>query len=180
VAVMDGKANRKYPDFASFFDGEFLYLGEIGYERDADGPNETALRLTVSYLDVHDGEGPGAGPGQSVMISGDKQFGGRWALAGRWSRSFERLSADYRELFSLGAMWLEPFGRSQDIAGFGIFAGEPSDADRGVESGFEVFYVVRLTQTVSVMPDVQYWHRNDRDGPGARTWVLGLRLDFEF
>jgi hypothetical protein len=180
VAVMDGKANRQYPDFGSLVDGEFLYLGEIGYERDADGPNEVALRLTVSHLDVHDGVGPERGPGQSVMVSGDRKFNGRWALAGRWSRSFERLSGDYRELFSLGAMWLEPFGRSQDIAGFGIFAGEPSDADRGVESGFEVFYVLRFTQTVSLMPDVQYWHRNDRDGPGARSWVLGFRADFEF
>jgi hypothetical protein len=180
VAVMDGKANRQYPDFASFFDGEFLYLGEIGWERDADGPNETALRLTVSYLDVHDGEGPEHGPGQSVMVSGDRKFNGRWALAGRWSRSFERLSSDYRELFSLGAMWLDPLSRSQDIAGFGIFAGEPSDPDRGLESGFELFYVLRFTQTVSLMPDLQYWHRNDRDGPGARSWVLGFRADFEF
>ena len=77
-------------------------------------------------------------------------------------------------------MWLDPFARSQDIAGFGIFAGEPSDADRGVESGFEVFYVLRLTQTVSLMPNVQYWHRNDRDGPGARSWVPGFRADFQF
>ena len=46
--------------------------------------------------------------------------------------------------------------------------------------GCEVFYVLLLTQTVSVMPDVQYWHRNDQDGPGARTWVLGLRTEFEF
>ena len=177
---MDGKANRKYPDFASFFDGEFLYLGEIGFERDADGPNEAALRLTVSHLDVHDGEAPGKGPGQSIMISGDKQFNGRWALAGRWSRSFERLSSDYRELFSLGAMWLDPLSRTQDLAGFGIWAGQPSDADRSLESGFEFFYVLRLTQTVSLMPDLQYWHRNDRDGPGARSWVLGFRADFEF
>jgi carbohydrate-selective porin OprB len=114
------------------------------------------------------------------MVSGDRKFNGRWALAGRWSRSFERLSGDYRELFSLGAMWLVPFARSQDIAGFGIFAGKPSDADRGVESGCEVFYVLRLTQTVSVMPDLQYWWRNDEDVPGARTWVLGLRAEFEF
>jgi hypothetical protein len=180
AAIMDGKANRRYPDFGSLVDGKFLYLGEIGFERDVDGPNEAAVRLTISHLDLDDGEGPEHGPGQSVMVSGDRQFNGRWALAGRWSRSFERLSGDYRELFSLGAMWLVPFARSQDIAGFGIFAGKPSDADRGVESGCEVFYVLRLTQTVSVMPDLQYWWRNDEDVPGARTWVLGLRAEFEF
>ena len=77
-------------------------------------------------------------------------------------------------------MWLDPLSRSQDLAGFGIFAGEPSDADRGLESGFEFFYVLRLTQTVSLMPDLQYWSRSDQDGPGARTWVLGLRADFQF
>jgi hypothetical protein len=180
LALVDGKANRQYPDFASLFDGQFLYLGEIGFERDVDGPNEAALRLTVSHLDLDDGEGPEHGPGQSVMLSGDRHFNGRWALAGRYSRSFERLSADYRGLLSVGVMWLLPFARSQDIAGFGLFAGDPSDPDRGTESGFEVFYRLQLTQAVGLMPDLQYWSRDDRDGDGARAWVWGIRAEFEF
>ncbi|MBW2510024.1 MAG: carbohydrate porin [Deltaproteobacteria bacterium] len=180
VAFVDAKANRQYPDFASFFDGQYLYLGEIGFERDVDGPNEAALRLTVSHLDLDDGDGPEAGPGQSVMLSGDKHFNGRCALAGRWSRSLDRLSADYRELFSLGVLLLVPFSRTQDIAGFGVFTGEPSEADRGWESGAEIFYRLRLTQAVGLMPDIQYWSRDDRDGENARTWVFGLRMEFEF
>jgi hypothetical protein len=180
LAFIDGKANRQYPDFASFFDGRFLYLGEIGFERDVDGPNEAALRLTVSYLDLDDGDAPELGPGPSLMLSGDKRFNGRWALAGRWSRSFDRLSAVYRELYSLGALWLLPFSRTQDIAGFGLFTGEPSNADRGWESGAEIFYRVRLTQAVGLMPDIQYWSRDDRDSDNARTWVFGLRMEFEF
>jgi len=180
VAVMDGKANRQYPDFASLFDGELLYLGEVGFERDVDGPNEAALRLTLSHLDVRDGENPEAGPGQSVMLAGDRHFGGRWALAGRYSRSFERLSADYRELLSLGLLWVVPFGRPQDITGIGFFVGEPSDAGRGVESGAEIFYRLQLTQAISVMPDLQYWSRDDRDGEYARSWVWGLRAEFQF
>jgi hypothetical protein len=176
LAFIDGKANRQYPDFASFFDGQYLYLGEVGIERDVDGPNEAALRLTVSHLDLDDGDGPG----QSVMLSGDRRFNGRWALAGRWSRSFERLSADHRELYSLGVLWLVPLSRTQDIAGVGVFSGEPSDAGRGWESGAEVFYRVRLTQGVGMMPDVQYWSRDDRDGDSARTWVFGVRMELEF
>jgi carbohydrate-selective porin OprB len=114
------------------------------------------------------------------MISGDRQFGGHFALAGRWSKSFERLSADHRELASLGLMWLQPFSRSQDIAGLGFFVGDPSDPDRGTESGFEVFYRLKLTQAVSVMPDLQYWSRDDRHGEGARTWAWGIRAEFEY
>jgi hypothetical protein len=64
--------------------------------------------------------------------------------------------------------------------GYELVGLEYLPADRGLESGFELFYVLRLTQTVSLMPDLQYWHRNDRDGPGARSWVLGFRADFEF
>jgi len=180
VAVMDGKASRRFLDFGSLFDARLLYLGEIGFERDVDGPNEAAVRVTVSHLDVADGENPSLGPGESLLISGDKRFQGRWALAGRWSRSFRRLSADYRELLSLGLMWLEPLGRSQDRVGFGVFTGDPSDDARGWESGFELFYRLRLTNAVSVMSDLQYWWRDDREDDGTRSWVWGIRSEFEF
>jgi len=180
LAILDGKANRKYPDFGSLWDGEFLYLGEVGYERDADGPNESAVRLTVSHLDVRDGDNPAAGPGQSIMVSADRRFDGRWALAGRWSRSFNRLSADYRDLVSIGILSLAPFAREQDIAGFGVFTGRPSDSQRGRESGFEVFYRVVLTQAVGVMPNLQYWSRDEPSGENARTYVWGIRAEFEF
>jgi hypothetical protein len=180
AAVVDGKANRKLPDFESLADWQMLYLAEFGYEHDVDGPNEAALRLTISHLDVRDGEGPEAGPGQSVMLSGDKHFNGRWAMAGRYSRSFERLSADYRELGSLCFLWLSPLAREQDIAGLGFFAGDPSDPARGTESGFEVFYRLKLTQAVSIMPDLQYWSREDDEGEGTSAWVLGIRAEFDF
>jgi len=180
VALVDGRANRQFLDFSSVFDGQLLYLGEIGFESDVDGPNEAAIRVTVSHLDVADGEEPELGPGQSLMISGDKRFDGKWALAGRWSRSYNRLSADYKELASLGLLWLGPLGRSTDLGGFGLFAGKPSDGTLGWESGFEIFYRLRLTNAVSVLPDLQYWRRDDPDGDGTRSWVWGIRSEFEF
>jgi hypothetical protein len=94
LAVMDGKASRRFLDFASLLDLQLLYLGEIGFEHDVDGPNDAAVRVTISYLDVEASENSVFGSGQSLMISGDKRFNGAWALAGRWSRSFDRLSAD--------------------------------------------------------------------------------------
>jgi hypothetical protein len=180
VAVMDGKAHRKYPDFASVADGKLLYLGEVGYEHDVEGPSEAAIRLTITHLDVEDGEGPAHQPGQSVMISGDIRFRGKWALAGRWSRSFKRLSADYRELVSLGVLWELPFGRSQDLAGFGLFAADPSESARGLESGGEIFYKLQLTHAISMSPDLQYWLRDDEGGERVRTWVWGVRSEVEF
>jgi hypothetical protein len=180
AAFMDAKANRKYPDFSSVADGEFLYLAEVGFESDFDGPEEAAVRLTVSHLDLDDGEGPQNGPGQSVMISADRRFNGRWALAGRWSKSFERLSADYRELLSLAAMWLSPGNRSQDIAGFGVFAGEPSDRALGTESGCEIFYRLKLTQALGVMVDLQYWSRDHSGGTETSSWVWGVRVEFDY
>jgi len=180
VALMDGRANRQFFDFASAAKGQLLYLGEIGFERDVDGPNETAIRFTASHLDLDDGENPAGGRGQSLMISGDKRFNGNWALAGRWSRSFNRLSADYKELASLGLLWLGPLGRPMDLGGLGFFTGNPSAADLGWESGFEIFYRLRLTNAVSVLPDIQYWRRDDTNGDRIRGWVLGIRSEFEF
>jgi hypothetical protein len=180
LAAIDGKANRKYPDFKSMGDGQLLYLGEVGFERDIGGAKEAALRLTVSHLDVDDGDNPGAGTGQSAMISAVKRFDGRWALAGRWSRSFGRLSSDYRDLYALGVLWLVPLARSADIAGLGLFSGDPSDAARGRESGGELFYRLKLTQAVGLMLDFQYWSRDDDNAEKVRAQVWGLRAEFEF
>jgi hypothetical protein len=181
LGAMDGKANRKYPDFGSLLDGQLLYLAEVGYEHDLEGPDETALRLTFSHLDVEDGDAPQRGPGQSLMVSGVKTFDGSWALAVRWSKSFERLSADYRDLISLGLLLLEPTQRENDILGVGAFLADPSDESFGAEYGGEVFYRLQLTQAMNLMPDLQYWS-NDRtdDGSSEGKWIIGFRLNFEF
>lgn len=161
-----------YPDFKSLFDGQFLYVVEVGFERDPDGPNAATVRLTASHLDVRDGDGPTKGPGDSLMVSAMKRFAGRWALAGRWSKSYRRLSSDYRELLSLGTVWLTPLGRQYDFVAFGIFSGDPSTASRGRESGVEVMYKLQMSQAMSLSPDLQYWNRDD-GGLEVRTWVPG-------
>ena len=180
VAVMDGKANRQFFDIESIFDGELLYLAEIGFENNVDGPNESAIRITFTHLDVKDGNSPSHGPGQSLMVSGDIRFEGMWAIAGRWSKSYKRLSADYEELLSLGIMWLMPFNRDQDLAGFGFFAGDPSDEIRGLEYGGEFFYRLQLTNAFRVLPDIQYWIRKDESSEKITTWIWGIRSEFEF
>jgi hypothetical protein len=179
LAVMDGKANRQYPDFKSIKEGRLLYIGGVGYETDLGGPNEAAVRLTVSHLDLP-GENPQKGRGQSVMISAERQFDGQWAVFGRWSRSFNRFEADYRELLSLGGGWINPFGFDGDFLGFGFFAGRPSNPAKSVESGFELCYKLVLTQGLSLMPDLQYWSRNDSGGNRVRTWVSGVRFNIEY
>ena len=179
VAAIDGKANRQYPDFKSLVDGEFLYLAEIGFEHDLDGPNETIFRLTGSHLDL-DGNNPEKGPGQSLMFSAERRFNGQWATFGRWSKSYKRLSSDYRELLSLGIAWLQPMGFRQDFLGLGLFVGDPSDPDKGDEYGAELSYKLQLTQDISVMPDLQYWYRSDPDNQKISTWIVGFRGNFEF
>ena len=179
LAAMDGKANRRYPDFKSIKDGRLLYIGEFGYENDLGGPNEAALRVTVSHLDLP-GENPEKGRGQSLMISGERQFDGRWAVFGRWSKSFKRFEAGYRELISLGIAWTRPFGFSNDFLGFGYFASRPSNPDKSVESGFELSYKLLISQGLSLMPDLQYWTRNDSGIDRVRTWVGGIRLNVEY
>jgi len=179
VAAIDGKANRKYPQFDSLLDWELLYLAEVGLERDLGGPNETAVRITASHLDLS-GENPNEGPGQSLMFTAERRFNNRWAVFGRWSKSYNRLSSDYRELVSLGTAWLTPFGFDQDFMGLGVFVGDPANPQRGDEYGAEWSYKLRLTQDFSLMPDLQYWYRNDPDGQRTSTWIAGIRVNFEF
>ena len=179
IAAIDGKANRKYPQFDSLLDWELLYLAEVGLERDLGGPDETVVRLTASHLDVS-GESPNEGPGQSLMFSAERRFDNLWAVFVRWSKSYERLSGDYRELLSVGTAWLQPFGFNHDFLGFGVFIGDPTDPEKGDEYGAEWSYKIQLTQDVSLMPDLQYWYRKDANDQQTSTWIAGIRGNFEF
>lgn len=179
VAALDGKANRKYPQFDSLLDGELLYLAEAGFERDLGGPNEAILRITASHLDLS-GQSPEEGPGQSLMLSAEHQFDGKFATFMRWSKSYKRLTSDYQELLSMGIALLQPFGFSQDLLGFGVFVGDPSSPEKAYEYGAELSYKLQLTQDISVMPDLQYWYRNDSSAQRISSWVTGVRLNFEF
>gem|GEM_PF-1869946 len=180
AAVIDGKANRQYPDFGSLADGQFLYTGEFGYERDPGGDRELAVRVTASHLDVADGEAPQKGPGGSVMLSAMMRLGPAWGIAGRWSRSFRRLSSDYRQLVSVGLVRHEPMGRQNDFMAVGAFVGDPSDPSRATESGVELAYRIQLTQAVNLMPDLQFWTGRDASGKRSRAWIAGVRLNFEY
>ncbi len=178
AAIMDAKAKRTWPDFSSLFDGELLYIGEVGYERDEGGPNHTAIRVTLSYIDLADGPNPEKGPGWAAAVTAVRRVGGRFAVFGRWTRSWHRRSSKYRELLSVGGAWTQPFGRSQDFLGLGFWVGHPSDAKRHSELGVELSYRIQLTQAVSVMPDAQYWVR-DETGEDVNVLILGVRLNFE-
>ena len=180
AAVLDGSADRKFPDFDSFGDGRFLYVGEAGYERDLGGPQEMSVRLTWTHLDETVEDGITKPAGESAIISFASKFRDRWAVAGRWSKSYRRLTADHKELFSLGLIRLGPFDYDGDAIGFGVFRGEPSAADRGTEYGAELFYRLSLSQDISIMPDIQYWHRDDPDGQRVRSMVYGLRIDLVY
>jgi hypothetical protein len=179
LAIADGDADRKAPSFSSLADGRLLYVTEFGFEQDLDGPDAFSIRLTLSHLDEtqRDGVKP---PGEAAIVSISRKFADRWAVAGRWSKSYRRLTSEYKELYSLALLRLRPFGFDDDFAGFGVFVGEPTDATKGTEYGAELNYKFRLTQALSVMPDVQYWHRNDSGGAHIRSWVIGFRLNIEY
>jgi hypothetical protein len=153
---------------------------EAGYERDLGGSREMSVRLTLTFLDATVDDGVTKPAGQSAILSFDRRLNGDWALAARWSKSYRRLTSDYRELYSMSLIRLRPYEMDGDSFGIGLFAGRPSDADRGEEFGAEIFYKLRLTQDISSMPDMQYWYRNDPGGKSVRTFVYGLRVNFSY
>jgi len=60
------------------------------------------------------------------------------------------------------------------------WVGDPSDSDRDVESGFEIFYKAQISQALTLTPDIQYWSTDGATDHGTHAWVGGLRLNFEF
>lgn len=172
--------NSNYPDFGSFSKGQFVYLAEMGMGRDPSGPDEFSARVTASHLDLDDGSNPDKGSGESLIVSLLKRHASQWAVAGRWSKSFGRLSSDYRELGSLSFMWLEPFSRPRDLLGVGAFVGDPSDSSKGSEKGLDVFYRIQLTQALNITADIQYWNRRDAGDGTTNTWIYGIRGLFAF
>lgn len=80
----------------------------------------------------------------------------------------------------MGVALLQPFGFSQDFLDFGVFVGDPSSPEKAYEYGAELSYKLQLTQDISVMPDLQYWYRNDSRAQRISSWVTGVRVNLEF
>jgi len=86
----------------------------------------------------------------------------------------------FEQAATLGLAWPQPFNRSTDLFAVAGVWGEPNDPVRREEKLFEMFYRVRVTETLEVTPDVQLIV-DPASNPGRDAIIVGgLRLQLLF
>jgi len=176
----DAKGSQEHPDFDSFSDGDFKYVGEVGISTSAGGlPGE--LKITPSYTArTGDTDAPGDRSGWGMVLTATQAVGENLETFAQYRHSWGRAVGGFDRVFTAGLMVDPPFGWTDDLTGVGIFYGNPIDPDNRDEYGIEAFYRLQLTQRLDVTPDIQIF----RAGRATRTEdtvvVGGLRLRLVF
>ena len=96
----------------------------------------------------HQGSGYGGGFGF------EHEFASGWAPFGKFGIATDR-GTSIRQTNTLGVAQVHPFARSGDMFGVSFSYTEPNQTGRRHESVAESFYRVRLTQSISLGPDLE-------------------------
>jgi len=169
----DALASATETGFATIDEGELFWAAEAGYRHDPGGDREGNFRVTVYGLAGTADDGVG------FAASLDQHLGGGLIPFFRVGYSADDI-ADI-ELFVSGGLGVDaPFGRRGDFAGVAYARADPRGGDTDEESVLEAFYRVRLTETLTVSPDLQLVF-DPLDNPDKDVLVVGaVRLQFTF
>jgi len=184
-AFVDSKAEGDL-DFSSFFDGKFTYLGEATWQPD-NANGETSIGLVGYYTEARNRRTSESG----VVGQFTHEWGAdaHYAAFGRYSIRDGGESEDPANPVSeepvkhggfFGFAWNRPFGRHDDLLAAAAMYGEPTDSKKaqGFDSqyGIEVFWSLRATPWLKVLPNVQVI-RNRWDDVET---VVGIRINAGF
>lgn len=176
----DGKGSQKYPDFESFFEGDFKYLVEIGFKTTLGGrPGE--YKITPSYTDrTGDTDAPADRAGWGLILTARQEVADNLTAFAQYRHSWDRAVGGFDRLLTFGLMLDPPFGWTDDLAGIGFFYGHPVDSRNRDEYGFEAFYRLQLTHRLDVSPDIQVYRAGRATRTESTVVVGGLRLRVVF
>jgi hypothetical protein len=177
VGFTDAKANQNYPDFQSFADGKYHYLGEIGWTPTFGCDSEGEYKITQSYTArTGDPNDVGQREGYGLILSGRQDINRRVGISARWNKSFERFNSGLRESLATGFTFTGIGNYKDDWISFGFFYGKPIDRTLQEEHGMEVYWRAQLTKTIDVTPDFQVYF--DRAGQPGPAFFGALRIRF--
>jgi hypothetical protein len=186
VGFNDAKPNGKDIDIRSFNDGKFVRHLELGLTPSFDfGEGEYKISLadiddtTNTHTSVNELEANKAGQTLSVSVSQD--FGNLGIFA-RYNRSYQRYAAKTKAVAVAGLV-VNDLLDNQDVLGIGYAEVEPIDRIRkqhGNEKSIEIYYDIKLTNRLSIAPDIQYYFTKaaTKGINTAGDTIFGLRLRY--
>ena len=182
VGFQDAKGNQERIDFNSFGDGEFAYLGELGFTPGVAGKNAGVYKLNVGYVD-ETGRGaiPAEQSGWGLILSAQHDIGEEYGLFAIYRRSWDRYVNNTEVAAGAGVMWKKPLGWVDDRLGIGAIYTKPHDTKEGAlrdEYGLEAFWRFQLTPRLDMTTDLQFYPRPGRKEQDDPVAVFGLRLRY--
>jgi porin len=166
--MSDSDAISTHSPFTTL-NGRWLYAGEIGYQPVFDGLGQGIYRLMIYGRDTKS-----ATDEIGVAVSIDQNLSDDLGVFFRYGGNDGGINA-IRHLLAVGVSFLNPFGRSNDLAGVGVSFTYPSDSDLRDEYAVESYYRLQLTEGVELSPDVQVIFDPSAGGQDV-VGVFGMRL----
>jgi len=174
----DAKGNQNYPDFNSFFDTRFSYLGEVGWTP-KNAENEGEYKCTLSFTDkTGDPSDVGQRSGYGLILSARQDFYKRVGLSLRWNKSFERFNSGLTQSLATGLTFTGIGQHKDDWISCGWFWGDPIDATLNEENGMEIYWRAQLTKNIELTPDLLVYF--DKAGQPGTSYFGALRVRFIF
>lgn len=154
----DAKANQTYPDFESFLDGKYHYIGEFGLTPDFNGENKGEYKITLSHTArTGDPNDVTQRDGAALILSAQQDIHDQVGLSMRWNKSFERFNAGLRESLAAGVTLTGIREYKDDWISLGFFYGKPTIRQQNEEYGLELYWRAQITETIEVTPDIQFY-----------------------
>lgn len=170
LGFQDLNHNLKYPDFKSFFMGEYVYVAEVGWY-----PLETLERTKISFTlniaDKHTLSKTGYGIIGNIRHDITKKIG----FFARYGQSFEYFSTDYKQSFATGFVFKGITIWDNDRVGVGYMYNVANNVGNGIDEGLEIYYKWLITNRFSLSLDSQIYFQSSLAKNNDLTTILGAR-----
>ncbi|MEP3046618.1 MAG: carbohydrate porin [Roseibium sp.] len=182
AGFQDAKGDQSSIDFESFADGQFSYLGELGWTPTfGEGLNGT-YKATAGYVGKTGNSGAVSDTdGWGLVISAEQDLTDRFSVFGVFRKSWGKIINNTEMTAAGGIMVNGPFNFSDDQIGFGGFFAKPYDTQNGTlqdEFGLEAFWRFQLTPRLDFTPDAQLYIQPGRVSEESPVGVFGLRARY--
>ena len=155
-------------------DRKYMESGEIGWFSGSPGERYRDYRI---YMWRDDTRNQGSGYGGGFGF--EHEFANGWSPFGKFGIGTDR-GTSIRQANTLGVAQVHPFTRRGDMFGASFSYAEPNHTGRHHESVFESFYRVRLTQSISLGPDLEVSVHPTYAIKRYTTALIGTRVEMVF
>ncbi len=172
VAVDTEGAQQR--NIETLVDRKYMEAVEAGWSSGSVGEEYRSYRVGMWRDDTkNNGSGYGGGGGF------DHELANGWTPFGRFCFGTTK-GTSIRGSYGLGLAQVHPFGRRGDMFAAAFTYTEPNPPGKRHESVFESFYRLRLTQSISVGPDLEVSVHPMYATKAYTTALLGTRLQVIF